>query len=148
VSRRRRVVDVMVGLVSRLCFARERDIANAGIVSSSASSTFSVVGQGEFNISYVDGTGAAGDYFTDVFGIGGVKVTGLEMGLASSGKIGQGIMGIGYNSSEANVETGNGTVYANLPNKMLSEGLISSLAYSLWLNDLRRFTFSGAILQS
>jgi hypothetical protein len=113
-------------------------IANKKIVDHTASSTFKVVGQDEFNISYVDGTGAAGDYFTDVFGIGGASVTGLEMGLATSGQIGQGIMGIGYNSSEANVETGNGTVYPNLPNKMLDEGLISSLAYSLWLNDLRK----------
>jgi len=101
-----------------------------------------VVGPGEFNISYVDGSGAAGDYFTDMFGIGGSTVKGLEMGLSIGGQIGQGIMGIGYNTSEANVETGNQTVYSNLPNQLVDEGLINSLAYSLWLNDLGRYHLS------
>lgn len=106
------------------------------VVENTKSSSFSVVEQDGFNISYVDGTGAAGDYFTDVFSIGGATVKGLEMGLATSGEIGQGIMGIGYNTSEANIQTGNGTIYPNLPNQMVDEGLINSLAYSLWLNDL------------
>jgi hypothetical protein len=89
-----------------------------------------------FNISYVDGTGSTGDYFQDTFKIGGASVTGFTMGLALDTSIGTGIMGIGYNSSEANVGTGNGTVYANLPNAMVDQGLIKTEAYSLWLNDL------------
>lgn len=84
----------------------------------------------------MDGTGAAGDYFTDDFGIGGITVKNLEMGLSINGEIGQGIMGIGYNTSEANVDTGNQTIYPNLPNQLVDEGFINSLAYSLWLNDL------------
>ncbi|TVY54087.1 putative aspartic-type endopeptidase opsB [Lachnellula cervina] len=115
-----------------------------GTFDNTTSSTYKVVGPGEFNISYVDGSGAAGDYFTDMFGIGGATVKGLEMGLSVGGQIGQGIMGIGYNTSEANVETGNTTIYANLPNEMVDEGLINSLAYSLWLNDLDSST--GSIL--
>ena len=104
-----------------------------------------MVGPGEFNISYVDGSGAAGDYFTDMFGIGGSTVQGLEMGLSINGQIGQGIMGIGYNTSEANVETGNKTIYRNLPNQLVDEGLINSLAYSLWLNDLGGYHSPGWI---
>jgi hypothetical protein len=60
------------------------------------------------------------------------------MGLATDSSIAVGIMGIGYNSSEANVDTGNGTVYANLPQAMQNSGLINANAYSLWLNDLRK----------
>lgn len=60
----------------------------------------------------------------------------FQMGLASDSSIGVGIMGIGYNDSEANVATGNGTVYANLPFALVDQGLIPSEAYSLWLNDL------------
>ena len=45
-------------------------------------------------------------------------------------------MGIGYNDSEANVDTGNGTVYANLPFALVDQGMIPTEAYSLWLNDL------------
>lgn len=64
------------------------------------------------------------------------------MGLATQTTIGVGIMGIGYNSSEANVGTGNGTVYPNLPYAMANAGLIKANAYSLWLNDLREYFFS------
>lgn len=115
-----------------------------GTFGSGSSSSFSVVEQDGFNISYVDGTGVAGDYFTDVFAIGGATIKGLEMGLASSGTIGQGIMGIAYNNSEANIQTGNGTTYPNLPNQMVDEGFINTIAYSLWLNDLDSNT--GSVL--
>jgi hypothetical protein len=61
-------------------------------VDSTASSTFTVVGQDEFNISYVDGTGSAGSYFTDTFGIGGKKIQNFEMGLGEETTISIGIM--------------------------------------------------------
>lgn len=59
------------------------------------------------------------------------------MGLATDSSIGIGIMGIGYNTSEANIGTGNGKIYPNLPIAMATAGLINANAYSLWLNDLR-----------
>ncbi|KAG9234016.1 aspartic peptidase domain-containing protein [Amylocarpus encephaloides] len=108
------------------------------------SSTFENVGQNEFNISYVDGTGSTGDYFQDTFSIGGATIKNFEMGLATQGTIGTGIMGIGYNNSEANVVTGNGTVYANMPFALVDQGLIPTEAYSLWLNDLQSST--GSVL--
>ncbi|KAH7327158.1 aspartic peptidase domain-containing protein [Rhexocercosporidium sp. MPI-PUGE-AT-0058] len=108
------------------------------------SSTFLDVGQNEFNISYVDGTGAAGDYFQDTFTIGGGTLQQFQMGIALDTTIDTGIMGIGYNTSEANVDTGNGTIYPNLPLAMVNQGLIKSSAYSLWLNDLQSST--GSIL--
>lgn len=110
-----------------------------GIVNQDASSTFDIVGPDEFNISYVDGSGSAGDYFQDTFKIGGATLTQFQMGLATTTSIGTGIMGIGYNTSEANLGTGNGTVYPNLPVAMVNQGVINSAAYSLWLNDLRKF---------
>ncbi|TGO49581.1 hypothetical protein BCON_0206g00160 [Botryotinia convoluta] len=110
----------------------------------SASKTFLDVDQDAFNISYVDGTGSTGDYFQDTFSIGGATVKGFTMGLATDTSISIGIMGIGYNSSEANIQTGNGTTYPNLPNVMVSSGLIKTNAYSLWLDDLQSST--GSIL--
>ncbi|KAL2061249.1 hypothetical protein VTL71DRAFT_7522 [Oculimacula yallundae] len=108
------------------------------------SSTFLDVGKNEFNISYVDGSGAAGDYFQDTFAIGGGSLSQFQMGIALDTTIGTGIMGIGYNTSEANIDTGNGTVYPNLPLAMVNQGLIKTTAYSLWLNDLQSST--GSIL--
>jgi hypothetical protein len=111
--------------------------ANVGcLVNPDRSSTFTVVGENEFNISYVDGSGALGDYFTDAFSIGGAKLQNFQMGIATAGTIGVGILGIGYNNSVANVFTGNGSVYANLPDALVDAGIIKTTAYSLWLNDL------------
>lgn len=116
----------------------------SGSFNSAKSSTFLDVEPGGFNISYVDGTGSSGDYFQDVLKIGGGTLTGFQMGLATETTIGTGIMGIGYNTSEANVGTGNGTEYANLPLAMVNQGMIDSAAYSLWLNDLQ--ASSGNVL--
>jgi len=110
----------------------------------SNSKTFVDVEQNGFNISYVDGTGSMGDYFQDTFSIGGGTVKSFQMGLATDTSISVGIMGIGYNSSEANIQTGNGTTYPNLPNSLVSAGLIKTNAYSLWLDDLQAST--GSIL--
>lgn len=67
------------------------------------------------------------------------------MGLATDTSISVGIMGIGYNSSEANIQTGNGTTYPNLPNALVDAGLINTEAYSLWLDDLREFFLSSML---
>ncbi|APA07434.1 hypothetical protein SS1G_12969 [Sclerotinia sclerotiorum 1980 UF-70] len=115
-----------------------------GSFDSSSSTTFHEVDRDAFNISYVDGTGSTGDYFQDTFSIGGATVKSFTMGLATDTSISIGIMGIGYNSSEANIQTGNGTTYPNLPNVLVSSGLINSNAYSLWLDDLQSST--GSIL--
>ncbi|KAG9244675.1 aspartic peptidase domain-containing protein [Calycina marina] len=102
------------------------------------STTFTTVQQpGDFNISYVDGSGSSGDYFTDTFAIGGATLDNFQMGLALDTDISLGILGIGYNNSEANVYTGSGTVYANLPFALVDNGIIKTEAYSLWLNDLQ-----------
>lgn len=114
----------------------ELNHANAISVDQTKSSTFDVVEKNGFNISYVDGSGSTGDYFQDTFSIGGATIKQFEMGLALTSSIGVGIMGIGYTNSEANVFSGNGTQYPNLPDALVSAGLVSTQAYSLWLNDL------------
>lgn len=127
-----------------LCSDQREGGCPGGSFDQTASSTFDIVGQNEFNISYVDGTGSTGSYFQDTFTIGGGSIKNFEMGLATDTSIGTGIMGIGYNTSEANVDTGNGTIYPNLPFAMVDAGLIKSNAYSLWLNDLQANT--GSVL--
>lgn len=131
---------------SSLCEHAKEDCSTGSFLPSQSSS-FQVVGPDEFNISYVDGTGAKGDYFQDNFSVGGATLSQFEMGLARDTTIGTGIMGIGYNNSEANVNIrngGNGTVYQNLPIAMVNQNEINSAAYSLWLNDLQ--SSSGSIL--
>lgn len=47
-----------------------------------------------------------------------------------------GVLGIGYASNEVQVDVNDKDAYPNLPQAMVKEGLINSVAYSLWLNDL------------
>lgn len=113
-------------------------------VDSSQSSTFDDVGKGDFNISYVDGTGSSGDYFQDTFSVGGATLKQFEMGLATTTTINFGIMGIGYADAEANTQTGNGTQYQNLIEAMVDDNLVNAKAYSLWLNDLGEWQYCHA----
>ncbi|CAK7231756.1 hypothetical protein SCUCBS95973_008023 [Sporothrix curviconia] len=103
------------------------------------SSTYKLVSSGSFDISYLDGTGSSGDYFTDNFEIAGTTVKSLQMGLATQTVRGTGIMGISYSASESTDE-----IYPNLIDQFQEQGLISTKAYSLYLNDYQAKT--GSIL--
>ncbi|KAK1829473.1 mitochondrial elongation factor g 1-like protein [Podospora conica] len=117
-----------------------------GSFTPSQSSTYDVVGAGEFVIQYLDGTKSKGDYFTDDFKIGDASLKNMTMGLGLNTTIAYGLVGIGYANNEAIVGTTSSlkSVYPNLPVNMVDEGLINTIAYSLWLNDLD--ASSGSIL--
>lgn len=108
-----------------------------GTFDPSKSDTFVDVGKNEFNISYVDGSHSQGDYFTDRFEIGGAVVN-VTMGLGIDTDIAYGLVGVGYALNEAIVADTHSanSAYPNLPVTMEQEGLINTIAYSLWLNDL------------
>lgn len=72
-----------------------------------------------------------------------MTIKNLTMGLATDTSITYGLIGIGYASNEASIETAQ-TIYPNLPVAMMEDGLINTIAYSLWLNDLG--SSSGSIL--
>lgn len=103
----------------------------------SKSKTFVDVGKDEFNISYVDGSHSKGDYFDDRFEIGGAVVN-VTMGLGIDTDINYGLVGVGYALNEAIVSDTQSakSAYPNLPVTMEQGGLINTIAYSLWLNDL------------
>jgi elongation factor G len=109
-----------------------------GTFNPNSSSSYQDVGRGEFNIQYVDGSHATGDYFTDRFEIGGARVQNVTMGLGIDTDIAYGLVGVGYALNEAIVggTQSAASAYPNLPVVMQDEGLINSVAYSLWLNDL------------
>jgi hypothetical protein len=89
--------------------------------------------------------GADGDYITDTFSIGGASIKALEMGLAYNVTLDSGLMGIGYDANEASLDPQTEIVpfeYPSIIDSMVSQGLISSKAYSLYLNDLEASTGS------
>ena len=109
---------------------------SAFLVNPDDSDTFEDLGRGSFRIQYVDKSGAKGDYFTDDFTIGGHTVKNLTMGLGIETDIAFGLFGVGYAFNEASNEGSQGVTYPNLPVALQDEGIIKTIAYSLWLNDL------------
>ncbi|KAF3770555.1 aspartic proteinase precursor [Cryphonectria parasitica EP155] len=128
---------------SSFCSQSQKPCAASGTYGANHSSTYEYVGSW-FNISYVDGSGASGDYVTDVLTVGGTTLDDFQFGIGYESTSGQGILGIGYEVNEVQVGRAQLSPYENLPAKMVSAGAINSNAYSLWLNDLDANT--GSIL--
>ncbi|KAL9129856.1 MAG: hypothetical protein Q9217_001811 [Psora testacea] len=128
---------------SRICGLRQQPCASSGTYDANSSSTYNFV-SGDFNISYIDGTGATGDYVTDTVRIGGRSLEDLQFGVGYYSESPQGILGIGYTANEAQVNRNNKPAYPNLPQALVDANLIQSNAYSLWLDDLQSNT--GSIL--
>ncbi|KAF1918215.1 aspartic peptidase domain-containing protein [Ampelomyces quisqualis] len=126
-----------------ICTSGGNQCGASGTYSANDSSTYRYV-NGVFNISYVDGTGASGDYATDTFRLGGQTIKELQFGIGYDSSSPEGILGIGYAINEVQVGRAGFGAYPNLPQKLVNDGTISSNAYSLWLNDLDAST--GSIL--
>ncbi|KAK3357671.1 aspartic peptidase domain-containing protein [Lasiosphaeria hispida] len=128
---------------SQLCEQRSLPCQFGGTYAANRSSTYEYVSS-VFNISYVDGSGASGDYVSDTVTVGGQKLDRLQFGIGYSSTNPQGILGIGYTINEVQVNRAGRAPYNNMPAQMVANGLIQSNAYSLWLNDLDANT--GSIL--
>lgn len=120
---------------SRLCQLKSTPCAYAGAYAGNASSTYQYIGS-HFNISYVDGSGASGDYVSDTVAIGTTTLDRLQFGIGYASTSAQGILGIGYELNEVQVNRAGRPPYRNLPSQMVADGLTRVNAYSLWLNDL------------
>lgn len=128
---------------SQLCRYILSPCEESGTYDESESSTYEYVNN-DFYIQYVDGSEALGDYVTDVFRIGDVEIDELQFGVGYISTSPNGIMGIGYPLNEVQVVLNEENPYPNIPVRLLEEGHINSLSYSIWLNDLDAST--GSIL--
>nr|AJD23158.1 aspartic-type endopeptidase [Onygena corvina] len=120
---------------SRLCSSSRSPCQKGGTYDRQQSSTYNFVSS-DFNISYVDGSGASGDYVTDVINVGGITLKSFQFAIGSTSSSPLGVLGIGYEAGEAQVTRSGDESYPNLPSALLKAGFIRSNAYSLWLNDL------------
>ncbi|KAF2182738.1 acid protease [Zopfia rhizophila CBS 207.26] len=128
---------------SQLCSSRGNQCSESGTYDANSSSTYEFVNN-DFNISYVDGSGASGDYAKDTFNFGAQKIEGLQFGIGYTSSSPEGILGIGYTINEVQVNRAGGKPYPNLPQLLADNNVINTNAYSLWLNDLDAST--GSIL--
>ncbi|KAK4219107.1 aspartic peptidase domain-containing protein [Rhypophila decipiens] len=110
-----------------------------GTYSATDSKTFELISRNTFDIMYLDGGGAAGDFIADDFTIAGTTIKSLQMGYAKRTSRGTGILGIGFNSSVSADKP-----YPNIIDELQNQGKIATKAYSLYLNDRRSDT--GSIL--
>ena len=128
---------------SRICSLRGDPCSESGTYDANSSSTYKFVSS-DFDVSYVDGSGASGDYATDTLSIGSKTLKSLQFGIGYTSNSPEGILGIGYTADEGQVNRANQKGYSNLPQAMVDGGLIQSNAYSLWLDDVESST--GSIL--
>ncbi|KAG9232775.1 aspartic proteinase precursor [Amylocarpus encephaloides] len=120
---------------SKLCESNGSPCSVGGSYDANSSSTYSYVGS-YFSISYVDGSGASGDYVSDTLTIGTTSVRKLQFGVGYQSTSNEGILGIGYEVNEVQVGRAGKSPYRNLPSQLVADGVINSNAYSIWLNDL------------
>ncbi|KAL2786026.1 aspartic peptidase domain-containing protein [Aspergillus keveii] len=128
---------------STLCSSRQNPCLTSGSYDPDSSSSYTYVSS-DFNISYADGSGAAGEYAADTLHIGDVTIHDFQFGIGYTSSSAEGVLGIGYPSNEVQVGRFGAEPYPNLPRALVQNGVIQSSAYSLWLNDLEANT--GSIL--
>ncbi|KAF4630208.1 hypothetical protein G7Y89_g7941 [Cudoniella acicularis] len=115
-----------------------------GTFHESSSSTFKDLLPSGFKIQSQNSQ-VEGDYFIDDLTFGRAKVQNLQMGLASGQtNVNLGVMGIGYDTNEAILKDQGKSKYPNIIDELVSQGLINTEAYSLYLDDLT--TSTGSIL--
>ncbi|KAK2592530.1 hypothetical protein QQS21_009775 [Conoideocrella luteorostrata] len=120
---------------SRLCSLSQQPCSYSQTYTANKSSTYEYVGS-YFNISYVDNSGAAGDYATDIMRFSGQNISSFQFGIGYDSASAQNVLGIGYPNNEVQVVRAGKQSYHNLPAKMQADGMIPSTAFSLWLNDV------------
>jgi hypothetical protein len=104
-----------------------------------ASSTYELLPDIDFNITYLDGRNIKGSYFNDTVHIGDASVRNQQLGLALESVRPTGIMGLGFSSNVAASRQ-----YPTIVDNLVSQGFINAPVYSLYLNDLS--TDAGNIL--
>ena len=124
---------------STACTYNPRFCRSFGAYDASSSSTAELVAQDLFEIQYLDKSRVLGDYINETLTIGNAQVQNLTMGIGTQASRPLGIMGIGYSAGESIAAISPDAIYPNVIQQMVDQGLISTTAYSLWLDDLCRF---------
>jgi hypothetical protein len=107
-------------------------------VDQDASSTYELLPDIDFNITYLDGRNIQGSYFNDTVHIGDASVRNQQLGLALESVRPTGIMGLGFSSNVAASRQ-----YPTIVDNLVSQGFINAPVYSLYLVSDISFDFSG-----
>ncbi|KAJ6780024.1 hypothetical protein PWT90_08965 [Aphanocladium album] len=124
---------------SSLCKTSNEVCGESGIYSANSSATYEYLNS-RFNISYVDGSSANGDYATDVFKFENIDIEKFQFGIGYTSNSPQGILGIGYPQNEVQAARSGQSPYDNLPARLLADRRITTNAYSIWLDEINSTT--------
>lgn len=104
----------------------------------SKSSTYNIIDEGGFNITYAGpGDTDAGNWVEESVTVGGSNtINNTIIGVALDGADNHGVMGVGYDTNEAQPNPSRNGTYPSVLDHMVSEGIINRKAYSLYLNEL------------
>lgn len=110
----------------------------------SKSSSYNIIDEGGFNITYAGPDDSdAGNWVEESVTVGGSRtINNTIIGLALEGADQHGVMGIGYDTNEAQPNPSQNGSYPSVLDHMVSQGLVNRKAYSLYLNDLNETTGS------
>jgi len=101
-----------------------------------------------FNLTYIGGWNAVGEYFIDNVQIGGVTIDKVQMGLVNNATAGRGVnnavLGLGWPNQEAICTSDACATYPTFLDDLVTQGIIDSRTFSIWLNDTNAPT--GTIL--
>ncbi|KAK1513547.1 eukaryotic aspartyl protease [Colletotrichum costaricense] len=125
------IVDKQADLCTSTKLQRQYETGCTETYNSTASSTYKVVGQNGFDITYLDGKNIKGDYISDVVSINGKTVKDQQLGLAIQTVKGTGLIGLGFSQTVATKRK-----YPTILDNMVTQGVIGRKAFSIWLNDL------------
>lgn len=118
---------------SRAC--KEGHCTN-GHFNPSDSSTYEIISEDGFNITY--GSGAdTGNWISESVSVAGsVMLPNVTLGVALEGDDETGIMGIGYATNEAQPNPGDSGSYPTVTEHMVEQGVINRAAFGLYLNGV------------
>jgi len=122
----------------------KRGQCDGGQFNPQLSSSYVIIDEGGFNITYAGpGDSDAGNWVQETVSIGGSKyLNNTIIGVALEGADNHGVMGVGFDTNEAEPNPSQNGTYASVVDHMVSEGLLNRKAYSLYLNDLSQTTGS------
>ncbi|KAL9577152.1 MAG: hypothetical protein Q9212_006552 [Teloschistes hypoglaucus] len=124
---------------------QQEDCSQTGQFNYEKSSTFDLGDRERFKIVYGDSSTYAGYLVTDTVAVGDTKLDNATFGLVlesqntpqggGDGFTTNGVWGISFENSESEVVEQGASQYTGIVGLMKKQGVISRMAYSLWLND-------------
>ncbi|KAJ9656048.1 hypothetical protein H2198_005208 [Neophaeococcomyces mojaviensis] len=122
----------------------KRGQCDGGQFNPQSSSSYVIIDEGGFNITYAGpGDSDAGNWVQETVSIGGSRsINNTIIGVALEGADNHGVMGVGFDTNEAEPNPSRNGTYASVVDHMVSEGLLNRKAYSLYLNDFSQTTGS------